>query len=74
MYQKNKKVLADTTLRGRSLFEEETYPQVEVVGQLYSGILESVSPQDGEQFTLKKTRADTYFPMNTEEVAFAKKN
>ena len=46
----------------------------EAVEKIYGGILESVSSQDGEQFTLKKRKKDTYYFITTEEVAFAKNN
>ena len=42
--------------------------------KIYGGILESVSSQDGEQFTLKKGKKDNILLYYTEEVAFAKNN
>ena len=66
--------MADKILKGKSLFEEEMYPQVEAVEKVYGGILESASPKDGEQFVTRDRLKHTYYPIPMEDVAFVKNN
>ena len=74
LYNKNKKSLADRILRGKSLQEEELYPKLADVEGLFKSLLESSSPQDEEPVDVVARKRDTFRPITTEDVKFAKKN
>lgn len=71
LYSKNKKMLTDFILSGKSMNEDDIYPELKDVEELFGNLLESPSPADDHPITSFKTTRDTSYPITPEEVARA---
>lgn len=72
LFGKNRKMLADCILEGRTLDHTPILPEIDTVDALYRGILESPADNDDEPFTTKGQPLPPFRPITPEEVERAK--
>lgn len=68
LYKRNKKVLTDKIISGKTLTDDEVYPETQEVDKLFRGILESTSPPDDHPVLDQKEAQDIAFPITPSEV------